>query len=128
MNGWQINHGLCASEARLTTNQVLTGVGLIRALDVDPQHLLRPAFGPLASLPVAVILDDAGLSLDMCRLKGHTCKVVIRLIILVVSGPAVVGPFLSFVRPTGRLQQTLIWEGSQPTDPGQSELAEVARR
>ena len=158
----------------MTTNQILTGVGLIFALavgsqvlasrlripaiivllpagfvagalttDVDPQRLLGPAFEPLVSLSVAVILYDAGLSLDMRKLKGHTRKVVIRLIvlgvlittalaasvaapllgmsrgaavmlgiILVVSGPTVVGPLLSFVRPTERLQQVLIWEGS----------------
>lgn len=111
--------------------------------DVNPQDLLGPAFEPLVSLSVAVILYDAGLSLDMRKLKGHTRKVVIRLIvfgvlitwvlaasvaapllgmsrgaavmlgiILVVSGPTVVGPLLSFVRPTERLQQVLIWEGS----------------
>ena len=158
----------------MTTNQILTGVGLILALavgsqvlasrlripaiivllpagfiagalttDVDPQRLLGPAFEPLVSLSVAVILYDAGLSLDMRKLKGHTRKVVIRLIvlgvlittalaaavaapllgmsrgaalmlgiILVVSGPTVVGPLLSFVRPTERVQQVLIWEGS----------------
>jgi NhaP-type Na+/H+ or K+/H+ antiporter len=158
----------------LTTNQILTGVGLILALavgsqvlasrlripaiivllpagfvagaltsDVNPQNLLGPAFEPLVSLSVAVILYDAGLSLDMRKLKGHTRKVVIRLIvlgvlittalaasvaapllgmsrgaalmlgiILVVSGPTVVGPLLSFIRPTERLQQVLIWEGS----------------
>ena len=158
----------------MTTNQILTGVGLILALavgsqvlasrlripaiivllpagfiagalttDVDPQNLLGPAFEPLVSLSVAVILYDAGLSLDMRKLKGHTRKVVIRLIvlgvlittalaasvaapllgmsrgaalmlgiILVVSGPTVVGPLLSFVRPTERVQQVLIWEGS----------------
>ena len=158
----------------MTTNQILTGVGLILALavgsqvlasrlripaiivllpagfiagaltsDVNPQNLLGPAFEPLVSLSVAVILYDAGLSLDMRKLKGHTRKVVIRLIvlgvlittalaasvaapllgmsrgaalmlgiILVVSGPTVVGPLLSFVRPTERLQQILIWEGS----------------
>jgi NhaP-type Na+/H+ or K+/H+ antiporter len=158
----------------VTTNQILTGVGLILALavgsqvlasrlripaiivllpvgfvagaltsDVNPQNLLGPAFEPLVSLSVAVILYDAGLSLDMRKLKGHTRKVVIRLIvlgvlittalaasvaapllgmsrgaalmlgiILVVSGPTVVGPLLSFVRPTERLQQVLIWEGS----------------
>jgi NhaP-type Na+/H+ or K+/H+ antiporter len=158
----------------LTTNQILTGVGLILALavgsqvlasrlripaiivllpagfvagalttDVNPEQLLGPAFQPLVSLSVAVILYDAGLSLDMRKLKGHTRKVVIRLIvlgvlittvlaasvaapllgmsrgaavmlgiILVVSGPTVVGPLLSFVRPTERLQQVLIWEGS----------------
>ena len=33
-------------------------------------------------------------------------------IILVVSGPTVVGPLLRFVRPAERLQQVLIWEGS----------------
>ncbi len=158
----------------MTTNQILTGVGLILALavgsqvlasrlripaiivllpagfvagalttDVNPQRLLGPAFEPLVSLSVAVILYDAGLSLDMRKLKGHTRKVVIRLIvlgvlittalaasvaapllgmsrgaavmlgiILVVSGPTVVGPLLGFVRPTERLQQVLIWEGS----------------
>jgi NhaP-type Na+/H+ or K+/H+ antiporter len=32
--------------------------------------------------------------------------------ILVVSGPTVVGPLLSFVRPKDRLQHILIWEGS----------------
>ncbi len=158
----------------MTTNQILTGVGLILALavgsqvlasrlhipaiivllpagfvagaltsDVNPQDLLGPAFEPLVSLSVAVILYDAGLSLDMRKLKGHTRKVVIRLIvlgvlittalaaavaapllgmsrgaalmlgiILVVSGPTVVGPLLNFVRPTERVQEILIWEGS----------------
>ncbi len=32
--------------------------------------------------------------------------------ILVVSGPTVVGPLLTFVRPTDRLQRILSWEGS----------------
>jgi NhaP-type Na+/H+ or K+/H+ antiporter len=174
MNGWQIMYCSALSEAGVTTNQILTGVGLILALavgsqvlasrlripaiivllpvgfiagalttDVNPQDLLGPAFEPLVSLSVAVILYDAGLSLDMRKLKGHTRKVVIRLIvlgvlitwalaaavaapllgmsrgaavmlgiILVVSGPTVVGPLLSFVRPKERLQQVLVWEGS----------------
>ena len=111
--------------------------------DVNPQKLLGPAFQPLVSLAVAVILYDAGLGLDLRKLRGHTRKVVIRLIvlgvlitwalaaavaapllgmsrgaavmlgvILVVSGPTVVGPLLGFVRPTERLQRILIWEGS----------------
>ena len=77
------------------------------------------------------------------KLKGHTRRVVVRLIvlgvlitwvagaflavpllgmsrgaavmlgvILVVSGPTVVGPLLAFVRPTERLQHVLVWEGS----------------
>ena len=158
----------------MTTNQILTGVGLILVLavgaqvlagklripaiivllpagfiagalttDVNPERLLGPAFEPLVSLSVAVILYDAGLGLDLRKLKGHVRRVVIRLIvlgviitwvlaasiaapllgmsrgaalmlgiILVVSGPTVVGPLLNFVRPTERLQQVLIWEGS----------------
>jgi NhaP-type Na+/H+ or K+/H+ antiporter len=161
-------------ESGVTTNQILTGVGLILVLavgsqvlagklripaiivllpvgfiagalttDVNPERLLGPAFEPLVSLSVAVILYDAGLGLDLRKLKGHVRRVVIRLIvlgviitwvlaasiaapllgmsrgaalmlgiILVVSGPTVVGPLLNFVRPTERLQRVLIWEGS----------------
>ena len=50
--------------------------------DVNPERLLGPAFEPLVSLSVAVILYDAGLGLDMRKLKGHARKVVIRLIVL----------------------------------------------
>jgi len=111
--------------------------------DVNPDRLLGVAFQPLVSLSVAVILYDAGLGLDLRKLKGHARSVVIRLIvigvpvtwvlgalvaapllgmskraavmtgvILVVSGPTVVGPLLNFVRPTERLQRVLVWEGS----------------
>ncbi|CAM5676587.1 cation:proton antiporter [Streptomyces canus] len=48
--------------------------------DVDPEQLLGSAFSPLVSLAVAVILYDAGLGLDLARLKGHTRRVVVRLI------------------------------------------------
>jgi NhaP-type Na+/H+ or K+/H+ antiporter len=135
-----------ASRLRIPAIIVLLPAGFVAGAlttDVDPQRLLGPAFEPLVSLSVAVILYDAGLGLDLRKLKGHTRKVVIRLIvlgvlitwavtaalaaplfgmsrgaavmlgiILVVSGPTVVGPLLSFVRPTERLQQVLIWEGS----------------
>src|ERR1700749_79130 len=111
--------------------------------DVNPQRLLGAAFQPLVSLAVAVILYAAGLSLDLRKLRGHTRRVVDRLIVLgvsvtfafgavfaglllgmsrqaalmtgallVVSGPTVVGPLLTFVRPTERLQRVLSWEGS----------------
>ena len=111
--------------------------------DVNPQRLLGPAFSPLVSLAVAVILYDAGLGLNLRKLTGHTRRVVVRLLwlgvlitwafatfvaepllglsfqsavmlgtILVVSGPTVVGPLLTFVRPKDRLQHILIWEGS----------------
>jgi Sodium/hydrogen exchanger family len=39
--------------------------------DVNPQLLLGAAFQPLVSLAVAVILYDAGLSLDLRKLRGH---------------------------------------------------------
>jgi NhaP-type Na+/H+ or K+/H+ antiporter len=135
-----------ASRLRIPAIIVLLPAGFVAGAlttDVNPQDLLGPAFEPLVSLSVAVILYDAGLSLDMRKLKGHTRKVVVRLIvlgilittalaasvaapllgmsrgaavmlgiILVVSGPTVVGPLLNFVRPTERVREILIWEGS----------------
>ncbi len=111
--------------------------------DINPNNLLGASFQPLVSLSVAVILYDAGLALNLSMLKGHTRRVVIRLLaigvpvtgvvaalvaepllgmshgaavmlgaILVVSGPTVVGPLLSFVRPTEKLRRVLTWEGS----------------
>ncbi|MEV0637173.1 cation:proton antiporter [Streptomyces sp. NPDC050619] len=137
---------ILASRLRIPALIVLLPVGFAAGAlidDVDPERLLGSAFSPLVSLAVAVILYDAGLGLDLARLKGHTRRVVVRLIwigvlitwalgtllaapllgmsqraavmlgaILVVSGPTVVGPLLSFVRPKDRLQRILIWEGS----------------
>src|ERR1700759_3055320 len=74
-----------ASRLRIPALIVLLPAGFtVGALtsDVNPQHLLGASFQPLVSLSVAVILYDAGLSLDMRKLKGHTRKVVIRLIVL----------------------------------------------
>jgi NhaP-type Na+/H+ or K+/H+ antiporter len=135
-----------ASRLRIPALIVLLPAGFIAGAlttDVNPERLLGPAFEPLVSLSVAVILYDAGLGLDLRKLRGHIRTVVIRLIILgvlitwvlaasvaapllgmsrgaavmlgiilVVSGPTVVGPLLRFVRPADRLQQVLIWEGS----------------
>jgi NhaP-type Na+/H+ or K+/H+ antiporter len=137
---------ILASRLHIPAIIVLLPAGFIAGAlttDVNPDKLLGPAFEPLVSLSVAVILYDAGLGLDMRKLKGHVRKVVIRLIIigvlitwvlaasvaapllgmsrgaavmlgiiLVVSGPTVVGPLLNFVRPTERLERVLIWEGS----------------
>lgn len=50
--------------------------------DVNPQDLLGAAFQPLVSLAVAVILYDSGMSLDLRKLRGHTRRVVVRLIVL----------------------------------------------
>jgi NhaP-type Na+/H+ or K+/H+ antiporter len=158
----------------MTTDQILTGVGLTVALAVGSQilaHLLRipaivvllpvgfvagaltddivptnivgSAFEPLVSLAVALILFDSGVGLDLRRLAGSARWVVTRLIvlgvpltwgvaalsaglllgmsrgaammigaILVVSGPTVVGPLLSFVRPSRRVHTILGWESS----------------
>jgi NhaP-type Na+/H+ or K+/H+ antiporter len=135
-----------ASQLRIPALIVLLPAGFAAGAlttDVNPQHLLGAAFQPLVSLAVAVILYDAGLSLDLAKLRGHTRQVVFRLIavgvpvtgilaaafarllfgmsgqaalmlgmILVVSGPTVVGPLLRFIRPTERLQRVLAWEGS----------------
>ncbi|WP_327323394.1 cation:proton antiporter [Streptomyces sp. NBC_01210] len=137
---------ILASRLRIPALIVLLPVGFAAGAlieDVDPERLLGAAFSPLVSLAVAVILYDAGLGLDLARLRGHTRRVVVRLIwigvlitwllgallaapllgmsqraavmigaILVVSGPTVVGPLLSFVRPKDRLQHILVWEGS----------------
>jgi NhaP-type Na+/H+ or K+/H+ antiporter len=112
---------------------------------VDPNRLLGAAFQPLVSLAVAVILYDAGVGLDLSKLKSR--RIVVRLIalgvpvtflltalaaapllgmsrsaavmlgaILVVSGPTVVDPLLEHIRPTGRLQRILAWEGTM-VDP-----------
>jgi NhaP-type Na+/H+ or K+/H+ antiporter len=48
--------------------------------DVNPERLLGASFEPLVSLAVAVILYDAGLALDLGKLRGHTRRVVRRLI------------------------------------------------
>ena len=137
---------ILASRLHIPAIIVLLPTGFVAGaltMDVNPDKLFGPAFEPLVSLSVAVILYDAGLGLDMRKLKGHVRKVVIRLIIigvlitwvlaasvaapllgmsrgaavilgiiLVVSGPTVVGPLLNFVRPTERLERVLIWEGS----------------
>ncbi|MGZ4535310.1 MAG: cation:proton antiporter [Nocardioidaceae bacterium] len=137
---------ILAARLRIPAIIVLLPVGFLAGAATDvvnPDKLLGPAFSPLVSLAVAVILYDAGLALDLKRLRGQTRRVVVRLIgfgvvitvglaavtaalllglsrdaalqlgaILVVSGPTVVGPLLSFVRPTERLQRILAWEGS----------------
>ncbi|MFF4341921.1 cation:proton antiporter [Kitasatospora sp. NPDC001540] len=58
--------------------------------DVHPDRLLGPAFSPLVSLAVAVILYDAGLGLDLRKLTGHTRHAVVRLVWVgtVLTAPA----------------------------------------
>jgi NhaP-type Na+/H+ or K+/H+ antiporter len=52
---------------------------------VDPVRLLGPAFQPLVSLAVGLILYDAGLGLNLRQLTGHTRRTVLRLIVFGVS-------------------------------------------
>ena len=73
-----------ASRLRIPALIILLPAGFIAGAitsDVNPQRLLGAAFQPLVSLAVAVILYDAGLALDLGKLRGHTRRVVRRLII-----------------------------------------------
>ena len=72
-----------ASRLRIPALIVLLPVGFTAGAltsDVNPSKLLGPAFQPMVSLAVAVILYDAGLGLDLRKLRGHTRRVVWRLI------------------------------------------------
>ena len=74
-----------ASRLKIPALIVLLPVGFAAGAittDVNPQRLLGTAFQPLVSLAVAVILYDAGMSLDLRKLHGHTRRVVVRLIVL----------------------------------------------
>jgi NhaP-type Na+/H+ or K+/H+ antiporter len=74
-----------ASRLKIPALLILLPVGFAAGAittDVNPQRLLGTAFQPLVSLAVAVILYDAGMSLDLRKLHGHTRRVVVRLIVL----------------------------------------------
>ncbi|MEU1491802.1 cation:proton antiporter [Streptomyces sp. NPDC005776] len=74
---------LLANRLRVPALLVLLPVGFAAGAltdDVDPERLLGAAFSPLVSLAVALILYEAGLGLDLERLKGHTRRVVHRLL------------------------------------------------
>ena len=90
-----------ASRLRIPAIIVLLPAGFIAGAltsDVNPERLLGPAFEPLVSLSVAVILYDAGLSLDLRKLKGHVRAVVSS---SSSRGPTVVARLLLRVRPAG---------------------------
>src|SRR4051794_32539179 len=74
-----------ASRIRIPAIILLLPAGFLAGTltdDINPTRLLGPAFQPLVSLAVALILYDAGLSLDLSKLVGHTRRVVVRLIAL----------------------------------------------
>ncbi|GGT24236.1 sodium:proton antiporter [Streptomyces kurssanovii] len=141
---------ILANKLRVPALILLLPVGFAAGAMTDvihPDKLLGPAFSPLVSLSVAVILYDAGLGLDLRKLARQTRGIVGRLLvygvlltflvtgavapamfdmplrvaamlgmILVVSGPTVVGPLLDFVRPSDKVRRVLMWEGTL-TDP-----------
>jgi NhaP-type Na+/H+ or K+/H+ antiporter len=62
-----------ASRLRIPALIILLPAGFIAGAlttDVNPQRLLGPAFQPLVSLAVAVILYDSGLALEWGTCKG----------------------------------------------------------
>ncbi|MFB7243500.1 sodium:proton exchanger [Streptomyces populi] len=62
---------------------------------------------------IGVLLTWGATAVLAVPLLGMSKSSAVMLgVILVVSGPTVVGPLLHFVRPTERLQRILIWEGS----------------
>jgi len=72
-----------ASRLRIPALIILLPVGFVvgaLTADVNPQRLLGTAFQPLVSLAVGVILYDAGLALDLAKLRGNTRRVTTRLI------------------------------------------------
>jgi NhaP-type Na+/H+ or K+/H+ antiporter len=74
-----------ASRLRVPALIILLPAGFVAGAlttDVNPQRLFGPAFQPLVSLSVAVILYDAGLALDLRKLHGHTRRIVSRLIVV----------------------------------------------
>ncbi|MEU0628099.1 cation:proton antiporter [Streptomyces sp. NPDC005989] len=74
---------LLASRLRIPALLVLLPVGFAAGAltdDVNPGKLLGEAFSPLVSLAVAVILYEAGLGLEISRLRGHTRRIVVRLL------------------------------------------------
>jgi len=74
---------ILAGQLRIPALIILLPVGFAAGAittDVNPQRLLGAAFQPLVSLAVGVILYDAGLGLDLSRLRGNTRQVTTRLI------------------------------------------------
>jgi NhaP-type Na+/H+ or K+/H+ antiporter len=72
-----------ASQLRIPALIILLPTGFIAGAlttDVNPDRLLGPAFQPLVSLAVAVILYDSGLGLQWGKVRGRARRVVPRLV------------------------------------------------
>jgi NhaP-type Na+/H+ or K+/H+ antiporter len=85
-----------------------SGLGLdLRKLQGHTRRVVRRLIVLGVPITWALAAFSAALLLGMSRRAA-----VMLGVILVVSGPTVVGPLLNFVRPTERVQRVLIWEGS----------------
>src|SRR5215468_10335033 len=83
-----------ASRLRIPALIVLLPAGFAAGAlttDVNPQRLLGPAFQPLVSLAVAVILYDSGLALQWGKVHGRARWVVARLVVIGVPITLAVG-------------------------------------
>jgi NhaP-type Na+/H+ or K+/H+ antiporter len=72
-----------ASQLRIPALIILLPAGFTAGAlttDVNPDRLLGPAFQPLVSLAVAVILYDSGLGLQWGKVRGRARRVVPRLV------------------------------------------------
>ncbi|OKI12659.1 cation:proton antiporter [Streptomyces sp. CB03911] len=68
-------------------------------------------------LVVGILFTFFGVSAVGPALFGIPLRVAAMIaVVLVVSGPTVVGPLLEYVRPTDKVRRILIWEGTL-TDP-----------
>jgi len=112
------------------------GIGLL-----DPDALFGDLVFPVASIAVAVILFEGGLTLNLKEFR-ESGNIIIRLIsigglitwvlstffawlllglpleiallfgaLLVITGPTVIGPMLRQIRPRGRVSHVVKWEG-----------------
>jgi NhaP-type Na+/H+ or K+/H+ antiporter len=74
-----------ASQLRIPALIILLPAGFLAGAlthDVNPLRLFGPAFSPLVSLAVAVILYDAGLGLDLSKVPAHARRGVVRRLLL----------------------------------------------
>ena len=117
-----------ASQLRIPALIILLPAGFTAGAlttDINPQRLLGTSFQPLVSLAVAVILYDAGLGLDLAKLRGHTRRAVFRLIavgVLVTWGLAAVFAGLLFgMSAQAALMIGVILVVSGPTAPSRPE-------
>jgi NhaP-type Na+/H+ or K+/H+ antiporter len=83
-----------ASQLRVPALIILLPAGFLAGVlttDVNPERLLGPAFQPLVSLAVAVILYDSGLALEWGIVRGRARRVVPRLVLVGVPITCAVG-------------------------------------